>query len=148
MLKFWIRFLNINWKRPNGVCFSDEITKTKKPTTTKRATFEKNLTGFSLFFRNGPLSTKTQSFLSPRTEIDSVSVKVDFNSHWEKTETNSVLVLHAPDTGLFSLCYVFEHITQLDWMVWKATNEELKFWHTHARSCCCYIPTSSNANQS
>lgn len=74
-------------------------------------------------------------------EIDSVSVKADFNSHSEKTETNTVLVFHASVVGLFSSCYVFEHVAELDWMVWKATNEEIKFWHKHVEKTCFIIYT-------
>lgn len=105
--------------------------------------FEKNLSGFccclfvcfsvcwfflGFFLRSWPFTTKTQRFLSLRTlEIDSASVWVDFNSHREKTETNSPLVLLVSATDLSSWA-VSEFIT-LDWRVWEATNEELQFWH-------------------
>lgn len=79
-------------------------------------------------------------------EIDSVSVRVDFNSHREKIETNSALVLHASLTGLFLGC-VFELLT-LDWMVWEATNEDLQFWHKGWKQLCCYTPTPSTAKNS
>lgn len=124
--------------------FGFQVRKKKKDISLRKI-LQDFLFYFFLFFflRNWPLTTKTQSFLSPRMEIDSVSVRVDFNSHREKIETNSALVLPASLTGLFLGC-VFELLT-LDWMVWEATNEHLQFWHKGWKQLCCYTPTPSTA---